>query len=76
MTLRQQLAHDICEAFTTQLITKQIFVNTAGQYFDVDKAIEELAYENWYDVPLSMIIRHRIHIGYLNSIGFHFYKAL
>lgn len=73
MDIRTQLFLEIRKTFKSQLKTKDIFVETAGQYLDVEEAIEDLFYENWYDVPLSALIKHRIHIASFNVVGFHFY---
>lgn len=73
MDIRTQLFLEIRKTFKSQLKTRNIFVETAGQYFDVDEATEALFYEHWYDVPLSALIKYRIHIASLNAVGFHFY---
>lgn len=73
MNIKDQLLLDIKTTFKTELHTDDIFIESAGHVMDVEIAIKALAHQNWFDVPLSAIIKYRGEISYLNAIGFHFF---
>ncbi len=68
-----ELLLNIRKTFTTPLENNELFIETAPQYFDVETATKELLYKHWYDVPLNMIIKYRIHFWALTSNAFRFY---
>ena len=75
MDEREKLALvlEIRKTFTMHLQKNELFVKTAAQYFDVESVIDDLFYTHWYDVPLNMIIKYRIHFWALTADAFRFY---
>lgn len=71
--IRQRFVQKIRTTFKTKLESTQIFVETAPQYFNADVAVSELLYDNWYEVPLDALIKHRNNLAFLTPHAFRFY---
>lgn len=69
----QAFAEQIHTVFAGNLLGDDIFVSTSNQYFDADAAASELSYENWQDVPLATLVKHRNYTAYFTASAFHFY---
>jgi hypothetical protein len=71
--LRTELLHAIRDIFTAERPQDMLFVDTAGQYFDVESASSDLKCKYWSELPIEALIKHRNIIGFLNDDGFYFY---
>jgi|GEM_PF-3849258 len=68
-----ELVLDIQKTFSTPLENNELFVEIAPQYFDTESVTEDLDFMNWYDVPLQILVKYRIHFWALTADAFRFY---
>ena len=71
--VRQNLISTIRNVFDVQLNNRDIFVQTAEQYFEIDTTVNDLFFQNWQDIPHTALIEHRNKISWLKPEAFRFY---
>lgn len=72
-SIQEQLVSHIRSVFNVRLSGRDIFVETAEQYFDVEAAIDDLFFSDWRGIPPAALIKHRHQLGFLELEAFRFY---
>jgi hypothetical protein len=71
---KQQVLNKIAEAFDEEKFPRgvEFFIASANQMFDTEKALADMDYEKWDQIPLEVLITHRDRMTYFTEYGFRF----